>query len=142
MLRRRLVSFAAVVFAAAGLLPVASPVFAYTIDGQLDPEYGAPTLVQTLQTELNQGQITGDNNLGNLVFANGSELDAAWASISGDTLHLFVGGNLALVLNQQGNGTIAGSSGPASSFRPHPATSAAGSPTRPRSDSGKNSTGC
>ena len=107
MLRRRLVSFAAVVFAAAGLLPVASPLFAYTIDGQLDPEYGAPTLVQTLQTELNQGQITGDNNLGNLVFANGSELDAAWTSISGDTLHLFVAGNLALVLNQQGNATIA-----------------------------------
>jgi hypothetical protein len=79
---------------------------AYTFDGQLDAAYGAPTLVQTLQTELNAGQINGDNNLGDLNFANGSELDAAWARISGDTLHLFIGGNLALVLNQQQNRTI------------------------------------
>jgi hypothetical protein len=106
MPRRRLAPFVAVALAAAGLLSATSPLFAYTIDGQLDPEYGAPTLVQTLQTELNQGQIAGDNTLGDIDFANGSELDAAWARISGDTLHLFVGGNLALVLNQQQNGSI------------------------------------
>ena len=65
-----------------------------------------PTIVQSLQTELNAGQVQGDNNLGQLNYANGSEIDAAWAFVTGDTLHLFVAGNLALVLNVQGNRTI------------------------------------
>ena len=85
---------------------VPSPAHAYVIDGQLDAEYGTPTIVQTLQTELNAGQIQGDNSLGQLNYANGSELDAAWAIVRGDTLHLFVAGNLALVLNFQQNRTI------------------------------------
>ena len=101
MPRARLLPFAAFVLAFA---PVSAG--AYVIDGQLDAEYGTPTIVQSLQTELNAGQVQGDNNLGQLNYANGSEIDAAWAFVTGDTLHLFVAGNLALVLNVQGNRTI------------------------------------
>jgi hypothetical protein len=92
---------------AAALLLQAPPAAAYVIDGQLDAAYGpVPSLVQTLQTELNMGQIQGDNSLGDFNYANGSELDAVWARVSNDTLHLFVAGNLALVLNFQQNRTI------------------------------------
>ena len=49
---------------------------AIVVDGQLDAEYGSATIVQTLQTGLQSGgMIPGDNTLGDLNFASGSELD-------------------------------------------------------------------
>lgn len=78
---------------------------AVTVDGQLDPAHGPAVIVQTTQTALAGGQISGDNSLGDLEYANGSELDAAHAVVENGVLHLFLGGNLAQVLNQQGNQT-------------------------------------
>jgi len=92
--------------ALAAVAGVAPSAFAVSVDGTLDPIYGPPEIVQTLQTGLSAGQIVGDSNRGELAFANGSELDAAYGWVDGDTLRLFLGGNLALVLNQNQNGTI------------------------------------
>jgi len=79
---------------------------AIVIDGQLDPEYGTPTIVQTLQTGLSSGgTIPGDNTLADLNYASGSELDAAYALVTDGVLRLFLSGNLALRLNMQQNGT-------------------------------------
>ena len=79
---------------------------AIVIDGQLDADYGPATLVQTNQTNLvSGGLITGDNTLGDVSFANGSELDAAYALVYADTLHLFLTGNVALRLTMQQNDT-------------------------------------
>jgi hypothetical protein len=91
------------VFASIGTHPA---VAAIVVDGQLDAEYGSATIVQTLQTGLSSGgQIPGDNTLGDLNFASGSELDAAYALVSGGTLRLFLSGNLALRLTMQQNDT-------------------------------------
>ncbi|MEO6463888.1 MAG: T9SS type A sorting domain-containing protein [Candidatus Eisenbacteria bacterium] len=76
---------------------------AIAIDGQLDPDYPAAIVVQITQTGLSGGgQIPGDNNLGDLNYASGSELDAAHAVVEGGVLRLFLPGNLALrlVVNQ------------------------------------------
>ena len=78
---------------------------AATIDGQLDGSYGAALVTQTTQTNLASGQLSGDPGIGDLTFANGSELDAAHAVISGGVLSLFLSGNLALMLNANQNGT-------------------------------------
>jgi hypothetical protein len=64
----------------------ASP--AITLDGRLDPEYGAPIVVQTSQTWL------PDATAGRVAATNGGELDAAYAYIGYNTLHLFIAGNL------------------------------------------------
>ncbi len=79
---------------------------AVPVDGVLDQEYGQARITQSIQTGLSAGQIIGDNNRGELDFANGSELDAAHAYIADDMLHLFIAGNLAKVLNANQNGTI------------------------------------
>jgi hypothetical protein len=79
---------------------------AIVIDGQLDGDYGAPIVVQTVQTDLvSGGLIPGDNTLADLNFASGSELDAAYAIVSDGVLHLFLAGNLALRLTMQQNDT-------------------------------------
>jgi hypothetical protein len=79
---------------------------AIVVDGQLDAEYGTPTIVQTLQTGLSSGgTIPGDNTLADLNYASGSELDAAYALVTDGVLRLFLSGNLALRLNMQQNGT-------------------------------------
>ena len=52
------------------LLATPLPAAAITLDGQLDPDYGAPVIVQTIAT--NQG----DNARGLLTWSDGSELDA------------------------------------------------------------------
>ncbi len=101
MSRIRISSLAAIVVVL--LSPAADAV---PVDGTLDPDYGQARITQSIQTGLSAGQITGDNNRGELDFANGSELDAGHAYIAEDTLHLFLAGNLALVLNQNQNGTI------------------------------------
>lgn len=57
-------------------------------DGTLDGSYGAPIVVQNVQTQF------GDSNNGQLRFANGSELNAAYARVSGGSLFLMLTGNL------------------------------------------------
>ncbi len=79
---------------------------ALTIDGKLDPEYGPPIVVQSIQTDLTGTQFTGDNADNDLNFAGGSELDAAYAVISNNVLYLFLAGNLARELNTNGNATF------------------------------------
>src|SRR5205823_1156640 len=79
---------------------------AVTIDGRLDPEYGPAIVIQSTQTDLSGGQITGDNTDNDLNFANGSELDDAHALISNQVLYLFLAGNLAAELNTNGNMTV------------------------------------
>lgn len=69
--------------------PCGEPCDLMTIDGQVDVRYGDPYAVQDTQTNY------GDNNLGVVNLANGSELDAAYAYISGnDRLYLLLSGNL------------------------------------------------
>lgn len=57
-------------------------------DGTLEAAYGPAKSVQTTQTQF------GDANINMVQWANGSELDNAYAYISGGVLHLFLGGNL------------------------------------------------
>lgn len=61
---------------------------AQVIDGSYDAVYGAAKTTQNTQTSF------GDSNLGQVNNANGSELDAAYARVSGGTLYLFLSGNL------------------------------------------------
>ncbi len=70
------------------LAMAAAPVQAIVMDGQLDPEYGTPVVVQTSMTH------SPDATTGLPGGCNGGELDAAFASIDATTLHLFVAGNL------------------------------------------------
>jgi hypothetical protein len=79
---------------------------ALTVDGKLDPEYGPPVVVQSIQTDLTGTQFTGDNTDNDLNFAGGSELDGAYAVISNNVLYLFLAGNLARELNTNGNATF------------------------------------
>jgi hypothetical protein len=95
---------AALLVSAGLFLPGAAA--AITVDGQLDPAYGPAIVTQTTQTELNGGQIAGDSNVGDLAYANGSELDAGHAVIAGGVLHLFLGGNLALMLTVNQNQSV------------------------------------
>lgn len=93
----------AAVFALALL---AHPAGAVSVDGQLDAEYGPALVTQLVQTSLSGGQISGDNSQGNLNFANGSELDLGHGFIADGVLHLFLAGNLALMLNANQNSTV------------------------------------
>ena len=79
---------------------------AVTVDGVLDPEYGTPLVVQSLQTSSTGGQLSGDNTQADLDWANGSELDLAYGFVADGALHLFFSGNLAKMLNQNQNGTV------------------------------------
>lgn len=58
------------------------------IDGSLDAGYGSAVVVQNTETQF------GDSNLGLIDFANGSELDGAFATIRDGKLYLFLSGNL------------------------------------------------
>ena len=66
----------------------ASSAQAITVDGVLDLSYGIARSIQTTQTN------AGDNNLGDFGFANGSEQDATFLAYDGNTLYLFLSGNL------------------------------------------------
>lgn len=70
------------------LAALAGPALAITNDGFLDITYGLPKSVQVTQTQF------GDANIGHQWWANGSELDVAYATIESGVLHLFLGGNL------------------------------------------------
>jgi len=58
---------------------------AIVVDGTLDGSYGAPIVVQTVQTQF--GDANPPGNLG------GSELDAAYARVEGGRLYLMLTGN-------------------------------------------------
>ncbi len=73
---------------ALGLAAFAAPASAIVMDGQLDPEYGTPVVVQTAMTQ------STDATSGLLGGCNGGELDAAYAAVDATTLYLFVAGNL------------------------------------------------
>jgi hypothetical protein len=81
---------------ASGLLLAASAAaaFAVTVDGTYDGTYGAPNSVQTTQTQF------GDSNLGVVDYANGSELDAAFARVEGGVLYMLFTGNLESNFNK------------------------------------------
>ena len=82
----------AATLAAAAL--AASSASAITIDGLLDGGYGVARSIQTTQTNF------GDNNLGSFGFANGSEQDAAFVTYDGNTMYLFLSGNLESNFNK------------------------------------------
>lgn len=67
---------------------------AQVVDGSLDGSYGAPIVVQNVQTQF------GSSNLGQTRFANGSELNAAYARVSGGSLFLMLTGNLESNFNK------------------------------------------
>lgn len=64
------------------------------LDGVLDESYDRLIVVQQTQTQF------GDANQGAVDFANGSELDAAYAKIVGGRLYLFIAGNLESNFNK------------------------------------------
>lgn len=76
----------------AGLSAAASAV--PVVNGSLDAEYGAPLTVQAVPTSF------GDSNLGQVGFANGSELDAGYARIANGRLYIFVSGNIETNFNK------------------------------------------
>ncbi|MCS7065513.1 MAG: hypothetical protein NZL85_04460, partial [Fimbriimonadales bacterium] len=73
-----------------------SAALAQTIDGTRDALYGSPIVVQNTQTGF------GDSNLGLVDWANGSELDAAYAYVdmANQVLYLFLAGNLESNFNK------------------------------------------
>jgi hypothetical protein len=68
----------------AGAVAATEPV----MDGTVDAVYGAPIVVQNTQTQF------GDSNLGLMDWANGSELNAAYAFRTATHLYLFFAGNV------------------------------------------------
>ncbi|MBV6457365.1 MAG: hypothetical protein HONBIEJF_00473 [Fimbriimonadaceae bacterium] len=77
----------------AGATMMASSAFA-AIDGMWEAAFGNAISVQDTQTQF------GDSNLGQVDYANGSELDAAYAYIDGGNLHLLIAGNLESNFNK------------------------------------------
>jgi hypothetical protein len=57
------------------------------VDGTLDPAYGSPLAVQTVNTGF------GDSTIGDGTSTGGSELDAAYGTIANGNLYLFLAGN-------------------------------------------------
>jgi hypothetical protein len=79
-------------FMIAAVSSVASAVV--TVDGTKDASYGSPLSVQQSATGF------GDSNLGSTQFANGSEIDAVYAEVSGGRLNLLFTGNLETNFNK------------------------------------------
>ncbi len=72
---------------------------AVTVDGRLDPDYGQPLSVQTLQTgSLDNTLVIAGRDSAASGF--GSELDAASGFVDGGVLYLFLGGNLLANLGE------------------------------------------
>jgi hypothetical protein len=74
----------------AGAAAQAAPV----VNGTRDAEYGAARAVQANPTSF------GDSNLGQVGFANGSELDAGYATIANGRLYIFLAGNVETNFNK------------------------------------------
>lgn len=83
-------SLAACVVCSSTGIALAVPV----VNGSVDGDYGGPLAVQQNPTSF------GDSNLGQTGFANGSELDAGYATISGGRLYIFLAGNLETNFNK------------------------------------------
>ena len=72
------------------------PARARAVTGTLTPDYGPALVLQSTQT-------TADAASGATVsLANGYELDAAYGFVAGDTLHVFLTGNLAKWIQLEG----------------------------------------
>ncbi|MGE0479547.1 MAG: PEP-CTERM sorting domain-containing protein [Phycisphaerae bacterium] len=84
---RRFVLLAAALTAAPALAGV-------TVDGSRDATYGAAVSVQTNGTQF------GNATIGQLGFADGSELDAAYGRVNGGALNLLLTGNLESNFNK------------------------------------------
>jgi hypothetical protein len=78
-------------FLAASLVLPARSASAVTVDGRLEPDYGAALSIQTTQTG------NGDSPFAQVMTAGGSELDQAYGFIAGGVLHVFLSGNLMYV---------------------------------------------
>ena len=93
--RPRIALAAAATLIAAGLAgPALAAAGVIAIDGVLDKAYGPPIVIQNNQTGF------GNSDLGLIDAANGSELDVLHATVIGDTLHLFIAGNLESNFNK------------------------------------------
>lgn len=66
---------------------LATSVRAITVDGYLDPAYGSALATQTVNTSYGDATTPGGDSV------NGSELDAAYATIQNNNLYLFMAGN-------------------------------------------------
>ena len=77
---------------AAGLM--AAPAFGQAVNGEYRPFYGSAVAVQQVGTGF------GDANVGDLQFANGSELNAAYYANDGTNLRLLLTGNLESNFNK------------------------------------------
>ena len=72
----------------------ATVVQAITIDGVAEGAYGAAVSTQTTQTGF------GDSGLGQIDYANGSEIDGAYALVYGGVLYVTITGNLESNFNK------------------------------------------
>ena len=79
--------FQQVVFVGA-LAAIAASSSAQSPTGAWNPSYGAPVSIQSVNTGF------GNSTSGSATAANGSELDAAYSYLSGNTLNLLLTGNL------------------------------------------------
>jgi hypothetical protein len=82
------------------LVAFASRASATTVSGTLGPQYGSSLATQTSQSDVGGA---GDPNA-QINLNAGSELDAAYAYISGGTLYLFISGNLHIDYTLEGGG--------------------------------------
>jgi len=85
---------ATTVLASALAATLAGTAFGQTIDGVADPAYGPALAIQDTETGF------GDSNLGQVDFANGSELDGAFGLLTGGALYLVFAGNLESNFNK------------------------------------------
>ncbi len=85
---------ATTLLAAGLLLAFAGAAQAVTVDGSLDATYGPAVSVQGTQTQF------GDANINLIDYANGSELDGAYARVEGGVLYLLFTGNLESNFNK------------------------------------------
>ena len=76
------------------LLSLAASAFAVTVDGTADGSYGSAVVTQGTQTGF------GNSNISLVDYANGSELDGAYARIEGGVLYLVIAGNVESNFNK------------------------------------------
>lgn len=75
-------------------LTASSPAASITVDGRLDPAYGAPLSTQTTQTIRN-------DDFSQIDYCWGSELDEAYATIADGMLYVFLAGNIVFYWNSE-----------------------------------------
>lgn len=68
-------------------LAFVAPAAAITLDGQLDPDYGEPVVLQSIVTNASNA------TWGRIDFADGGELDGLYAKVEAGVLYLFLAGN-------------------------------------------------